>query len=480
MKKSYIFLILILGLNLLVRLPALFDPVSYGDECIYLTLGNALRKGLVFYRDIHDNKPPLLYFLAAFAGGKLFWFRLLLLIGNTVNVWLIYRLGKFLVAGNNEEKAGLLAALLFALFSFFPEGRIANGEIFMIIPASLGYLLILLALNFKKKLQKKKETFFILAGLCFSAAFLIKVPVGFDFIGLSLAIFAFDKKTIKEIKLLLLSFSLPIIASIIYYSLFGAFVPYVRSALLQNIGYLSSWGSSSFGIVWRALILMIGTGLLFFWRRKLGFYFYSLANLTIFGYFGLFLSGRPYPHYLLEVAPWLALLLTLVIFQKKLSYFITAGALIILLALGFKVYNFWWYPQIPYYQNFVKFSLGKISLQEYYLFFGKKTLEDYQVAKDLVLYSKPQDRVFIWGDGACIYALSGRIPPGRYTVNYHIYDFNGYQETLTAIRAKTPELIVLLEPLNEKMADLKNILSSDYFFFQQIGNALIYKRLPLL
>jgi len=41
----------------------------YADEDIYLTLGQGLKKGLVFYRDIHDNKPPLLYVMAAVAGN---------------------------------------------------------------------------------------------------------------------------------------------------------------------------------------------------------------------------------------------------------------------------------------------------------------------------------------------------------------------------------------------------------------------------
>src|SRR3989339_218386 len=63
----------------LLRLPGLFEPHRYADEEIYLTLGLGLRKGLVFYRDIHDNKPPLLYLVAAVA-GNVFYFRLILMV----------------------------------------------------------------------------------------------------------------------------------------------------------------------------------------------------------------------------------------------------------------------------------------------------------------------------------------------------------------------------------------------------------------
>ncbi len=55
------FLLIIILLMILLRIPSLFEPYWYGDEGIYLTLGQAIRKGLLLYRDIHDNKPPLLY-----------------------------------------------------------------------------------------------------------------------------------------------------------------------------------------------------------------------------------------------------------------------------------------------------------------------------------------------------------------------------------------------------------------------------------
>ena len=72
----------------------MFDhPHPYADEGIYLVLGQAFRKGLVFYRDIHDNKPPLLYITAGLA-GSLQMFRLILLAWNLVNVWLVWLLGK--------------------------------------------------------------------------------------------------------------------------------------------------------------------------------------------------------------------------------------------------------------------------------------------------------------------------------------------------------------------------------------------------
>src|SRR5260221_14719740 len=78
-------LIMILCLVAIMRLPTLMEPYWYGDEGIYLTLGTGIRHGLTLYRDIHDNKPPVIYLIAAIS-GTLFWFRFILLIWNAATI----------------------------------------------------------------------------------------------------------------------------------------------------------------------------------------------------------------------------------------------------------------------------------------------------------------------------------------------------------------------------------------------------------
>ncbi len=483
-NKTKFLLILVLILNILLRFPSLFDPVSYGDECIYLTLGNALKKGLVFYRDIHDNKPPLLYLMAALAGGKQFWLRLFMTLWNTVNVWLIYQVVKKLL---KDEQSGVLAAFLFVIFALLPEGRIANGEVFMIMPATLGLLLTLVVLG-RERRKKQKVFLWFLAGLSFSLAFLFKVPVVFDFLGLILAIFVFGKKKLKESYLVLkdkrfyltmLGFILPIGLSIIYYASKGTFTPYFRSALLQNVGYLSSWGRSDLGLYYRALILFLVAALIFIWRQRLKPAFFFPALLTAFGLYGVFLSQRPYPHYLIEITPWAAILITVFLKQRKKLQLVIILLLVFLGLIGVNKYQYWWYPHLPYYKNFLSFAFKQISKKRFFSYFGSKVLNDYEVAKFLKTHTKDDERVFIWGDGACIYALSERLPPGRYTVNYHIYDFDGFEETLTAIEEKQPPIIVMLEPAKKDFPQLESLLSTVFIKTTQIGEAEIYQRLNI-
>ena len=141
----------------------------------------------------------------------------------------------------------VIAAGLLAVLTMLPEGNIANGEIFMILPVIGG----MLVLN-QEAGSRKQETLgkYLLTGALFSMGFLFKVPAAFDF--MAAVIFyvffcqpelkmQFPEFLIKNIWLMVIGFLGPILLSLIYYATRGGFEPYLRSALLQNMGYLSSW-----------------------------------------------------------------------------------------------------------------------------------------------------------------------------------------------------------------------------------------------
>ena len=89
--SKYKYWIFIAAIFLFLRLPSLFEPYWYGDEGIYLVLGQGIRKGLTLYTQIHDNKPPTLYYLAAI-GQTVFGFRLLLSLFMIPTIYYFYRL----------------------------------------------------------------------------------------------------------------------------------------------------------------------------------------------------------------------------------------------------------------------------------------------------------------------------------------------------------------------------------------------------
>ncbi|HBU68771.1 MAG TPA: hypothetical protein DEE98_00125, partial [Elusimicrobia bacterium] len=119
----------------------------------------------------------------------------------------------------------------------------------------------------------------LLVGLLMAVAFLFKAPAGADLAALLIWLVAFTrlgKKAWLKAALILVGFLLPLAATLVYYAQVGGLERYVRSALLQNIGYLSSWQtgehsasgfSSQSGLMLRsgALAVLIGG---FFWLKK--------------------------------------------------------------------------------------------------------------------------------------------------------------------------------------------------------------------
>lgn len=467
-------LLILLFLNIILYIPSLFEPVSYGDECIYLVLGNAFRKGLVFYRDIHDNKPPLLYLTAALGGGSLFWFRLISIITSLIHIDLVFNLIK---KTTKSKYLPFFGGAIFSVLLLIFEGRVANGEVFMAAAATLAVYLLL------TRPEKNNFSWGLVIGAIFSIGFLYKIPIAFDFVGIVLATFLLTIKSISKKSILsilkdkklwgmIAGFSLPILLSIIYYTTKGAFTPYVRSALMQNIGYLSSWQGEGSELFTRLKILTLLTIITFIARKIISKEMLFFFTWFTFSLFGALLSGRPYPHYLIESSPSIAILVALLIdklFKLKSTVKMSnpTDLLLPLVAVGLLIfshnhYQFWRYPQLSYYQNFVNKLVGAKTNNEYVAYWGDRALENQKLAKFIKETTLPDDRIFVWGEASCTYALSNRLPPGRYMVNYHIFDFNGYEETLNAIDNKKPKLIIKMKDEERHWPELDLYLEENY------------------
>lgn len=474
-----VWLVITLIIVIFLRIPSLFYPYSYGDQGIYLTLGQAIRQGLVLYREIHDNKPPLLYLLAAIS-GSLFWFQVILMVWSLGAICVFWRLARYFF----EEKVRpiFVATLLFAFLTTWPhlEGNLANAEIFMILPILAGLLLTFW--------NKKHETIRLLgAGALFSTAVLLKVPAGFDFfaLGLFLLFFLSPKNwrmIFKKGLLLLAGFSLPLLLFSLYFIINDAFLPFLQAGFLQNIGYLSSWKGKSQGMIFNSGFILRVFSLfaltLFLWltRKKLDKNLIFFSLWLIFSLFGATLSERPYPHYLIQVLPAASFLVGLLVAKiKKIE------RLLILFFLGLllfsqQYFHFWGYPTISYYQNFLDWVTRQKTNEEYLQYFNANLPRNQQIASFLAQQTTPDERIFIWGEDApCLYALTRRLPSGRYTANYHVKDFNGYQETVEALEKSQPKYIILLDQKDD-FPQLQLILTRDYHPFSTLDGATLFFR----
>lgn len=497
-EKYEVLILIVLGL-IVLRMPSLFEPYWYGDEGIYLTLGMALRKGLVFYRDIHDNKPPLLYLVAALAQTQ-FWFRFMLLWWHAATTVVVYKLAELIFSGVKNKATVILTTVIFVALTLFFEGNIANGEIFMILPVTVGMLMILktrLPRPAKGGARNDGDWKYFLAGVMFAVGFLFKVPVGFDFLAAVVFLIIGEIRGIREmwkkiwsreLWLMAAGFAMPILISVVYYTKQGAFEPYVRSALMQNIGYLQSWktgnhSSGGFaigsGLAQRGMGLILATAAIWWAGKRLGVDRQSqFAGLWfLYSLFGALLPSRPYPHYLIQVAVPAAILTSMVIYGKQTA---TRVGLLGLGAAGMMTYfsiGFWSYPILPYYQNFLDFTLMKKTRDEYFSYFGNRVLDNYKLAGYLRIATDEGDRIFVWGDEPFIYPLAERLPAGRYTTAYHVADFNGYVETIEAIDKTRPAAIIKYLTEGRIFPELDRELGDFYIKGPQFGEAVVYHRI---
>ncbi len=304
----------VLFIVLILRIPSFFEPYYYGDEMVYLTLGQGIRQGIPLYSGLYDNKPPLIYILAAIS-GNLFWFKAILAFWALATTIIFWKLSEALFP--KRQNLHKVATLVFALSTTIPlfEGNIVNAELFIIGPTMLAFLLLL-----SKNLSPKN---LIISGFLFSISALFKIPAIFD---IPVIIFYWiltsnlQKEKLKEVfknsLYLATGFAVPIALTFIWYLARGAFKEYFVAAYLQNIGYLSSFRPGDIQktflvrngpLLVRAVVVAIGIVILYLKRNKISKHFVFISLWLIFSLFAATLSERPYPHYLIQVIPAVSL-----------------------------------------------------------------------------------------------------------------------------------------------------------------------------
>ena len=512
-------LVLLSGLllMLILRIPNLFEPYWYGDEAIYLTVGNGLKHGLKLYSQIIDHKTPLIYYLAMVPSQL--WFRVLNIIWMTVATIFFYHLAKRLL---KSELGVIVATFGFILFTTLPwfEGNLPNGELFVIGFVLAGSYLLSLTQVFRRFFKLKTELKFdhdlsllYAAGLMFGLAIMTKVPAVFDLVAFG-AIFWFSffgqlswPLSLRQHKanlvvlpyianrgLMLFCGALtPLIVSIVYFMFRGSAQAYFQFGLLYNFRYADFWdlGLSSRLLSWlftfQGKLLVVAAIILMLTIAKTRFtpVFKFIASWLVLTLFASLLSNRPYPHYFLQAIPPLALLagyLTQVIPKARLkpvavfrnSELLLSGLLVLIFSSTLFLLKVGLYPTVRYYSSFYQLITGQISPEKYNQGFDQLMTDNYAAAR--IIKQAGTDSIFIWGTNPGLYALTGTIPSGRFTVSFHIKDFNAYAETIQAIQADQPEFIVVMRYETTPLPGLDSYLSNYYIVNSNFTYFKLWKR----
>lgn len=466
--EKNITLVFILFFTVLLRIPSLLEPFWYGDEGVYMAVGQGLLKGLPLYTGVFDNKPPGIYLLSAFStfifGHTIWSLRFVLLLWVLVTQIIIYRLAKNYFG---SKKAGLIAAVIFGLLTSTPliEGNIANGEIFFILFTSLGFLL-----GWQEK--------YFWAGIVFSLGFLFKAPAIFDLFAFGMVLLIHRKtdsfpSLLRRLLTTAFGFALPVIITTIYFLARGHFNDFFFSVLSSNVGYTNVGNKF---IITNGLLYLkaIGLGIvsLFFLRKifvswghkhqlsKEELVISSLVIWLFFSLYGSLFGGRNYSHYLIQLVPSVSLLLTAVILNKDrfLAGSVLVVALITVGLFGFRA-TYW---RLNYYPNAIRYLTGQMSQIDYNNSFDSKVSRNYTLAKVANKLSSKTDKIYVWANEPQIYFLADRANADRYVAAYHTENYNGYQETMKKLYSSPPRIIIIEQPLPYQFPELLNFVKTLY------------------
>lgn len=483
--NKYEWAIFLVILVLILRLPSFVMPHYYGDEEIYFVMGRAWSEGVPLYKAMFDHKPPLIYIMAGIA-PTMMAFRGLLAAVMVVHTILFWKLAKLLFAKTKPVLA-YVSSIIFVALTTLPtfEGLTVNAELLMMMPVTAAVLLLW---NADKNDWKK----FLIAGLLGGIGWLFKIPVAFDMVGIGLFFFVFNKASVKAgIKGIFswsflsyaLAFVMPLLLTFAYYYAKGTGPDYLATVLTVNLGYVSSWSTSTYtfnpfksGLFVRAIILFVFSAIVYILRSKLDKRFLLAVLWVAFALFGALLSARPYPHYLQELSAPLALLIPMVfVIENVFSWAVLAGVIV----AGGLVQNqikFWAYPTLSVYKTYFEYELGKIGWDEYLSRFDNAT-RNYQVSKYLNERLMPEDKIYVWGTDPTIYNLTKKLPTGgKYIVSFHVRDLNKYEYTINNLLEVMPKYIVIL-PGTTEFPELTTLIDHKYVQVKSIENVEIYIRL---
>lgn len=475
--------ILLFGFSLL-RLPSLFEPNWYGDEGIYQVLGRAMNAGRMLYSEIWDNKPPLLYVTYALVDANHFLVRLLSYIAGLFAVYGFYLLTKRLFS---VQSARFIATTVFAFLFAIPatEANIANAENFMLVFLIFaGFLVFSVKDNLMHTTSLQK---LFVAGILVAVAFLYKIVAVFDFAAFFLFLLFLSlperlslvrTKNLKTYLRPVLVFSAgciaPIILTGLYFLLVGAFAPFLTATFTTNVSYV---GWRNYFLIPQGLLLakllLLGLFVLFLFSKRVSLGKTALFVLLWFAFslFGVFFSQRPYTHYILMGITSFSLLIGLLISEKRfriLSLILIIIGTVLVISIFKPIRPKW---LLGYYTNFIAYIAGQKSLTAYQAFFDSDMPGNYEIAQFISRHTQKNDIIFIWGNTAQIYTLSDTLPPGRYTVAYHITSSQAQAETQAAIDQKRARYIVL-----QSGSDIPQFLLTAYTQTATISDATIYER----
>jgi len=488
-------LVVLAALPLLLLMP-LFQAPFEPDQGVYAVIAKGWLAGDIPYRDLWDNKGPLLFlwFAMAFQGlgeGSLAP-RLLAAMAAAASVPFVWASGVALLG----QRLALLAALLFAtsFANLFLQAN-ANAEIFMLLPLVAGFCC------FAKGARGDNLPWFAAAGALTALAVLTKqtavwtLPAYLFWLGALALRHPLERgHHLKAMGLLLVGVALAFAPFAAYFHHHGALYDFWYATFAFNVSFASQFSVFSKLIpplVGNPLPLIGGAafwflallGTLYLWRRGdrrawLILLFLLSAEIAAQS------LGKSSPHYNVQLLPAAALAgavgLQVVIENWRAGQRRLGQLLAVCLALSVAASAFVYaWPTAE----------GRFLAQYGFTSYADNSVEAQEIAQRVAALTTPGSYIYDFGRQSQIYFLADRLPASRWVHNraYEV-DTSIMEEILRDLEAKQASLILLTfqcGPSSQEFsgcetgppAELKAYLDQHYRYAGRLHYAEFYLRL---
>lgn len=502
-KSNSIVLALCFGSIFLYQLPIYFQPSIDHDEGFYLSIGQSINAGQVLYMDVFDHKPPFVYYFFSFFTGfipyPVTFLRIANLLLSLSQVIVFFLLGKFVF--NLSDRTNTIITILFSI-SVGYQFLINAENVFT--PAILAGFLILF-LEFKR--YETKQTIrwgrIAIASVLWSIACFTKAPAAVEVLYLlAILVIFFIRQNVNKTDTSisqkqtfidffrkdmftqigkLASFVIgiiifPYIVFSVYYQVNGYLDQLLYGVFLFNTSYVSYANELILGLTeiqWRALLAFLTLIItsFFFLKKRLHVTWLICLNWVMIAWFASNISGRPYPHYYIQLMPVLFLFVGVILQKLYLTSFpivlkIIASLFVICLAILFQFNNYFSplaqhakYYVAPFYQSFLTTgnidSWYKNNVESHFVYQSQKELTDYF---DKTL--SPDDTIHAVTNRPDIYYASNRLNASKYLVDYH-YETDMVDEIYKEIKLNSVGAVII--GINSRHADTYRDIIRDEF-----------------
>jgi 4-amino-4-deoxy-L-arabinose transferase-like glycosyltransferase len=450
-------------LPILLYLPAMGSPFER-DEGAYATIAQGILDGKVPYRDLFDNKPPLVYgwyALSFMLFGESVWApRILAALLLSLTTLAIFGQAKLVM----PRGVAYTAAAVFALSTGLPWVALhANTEAYMLLP------LVTSLVAFTMGVRSGRLWWFVACGALGGLAVMTKQVAMWNVLALALVAAGWRVSdeaglllrlrpallvlggALGSIALVMLPFVINgsaddlMYANLSYNWLYVGALSFADRSLNAGYGFLLFFGVA-------APVIVAGVaGLLALWRQRRRQTYYALAAWAVGSAVGVATGGRFFPHYFLHLLPALAILSAVVFYdgwRMRRSAVVSKPVIAVAVALII----------ISAGTNAVLYIVPRqaehvVAQSVYY----QNEWEEHgdELGHFVQRRTRPGDTIFNLGRESYLYFYADRQPPGRYFYDWAVnYDERNLAEMIADLTAAPPKLIIdsAQKPLFEEEA----------------------------